>query len=1290
MSFQGPVTEPAGVYAHNYANRMGYGIGSSPGALRVAGQFIDATAETQGLTARAGTWVVRARPDFGTAALSAESTHRRAYAGEVRVGQSNSSLGMTSVPIHVQRINRAMNPILMETALVEFAQDAYRVLGRMAQQIGVDNLGSNTFDPAGPRRAMRLVLNCVVKSKSRGASQTRFPISCNWAGSPEDVGRAMASYFTFTPSRRRGGTVNRSIIIPKGNQFIPRNAQDVISTAHAHNPSLDFADGSDFQFFSVTWAGLIVLKLDRLLMGNGVLVNSLLRSHMCFTGTLNGLSVLGIDIATQTDCLFLSLAIAHHFAQLERRVQTDNLTKSQQTSDLYKTLLDWVQVDSESSRQVWLTRMTHLKTTIYQEGSKHVNGFDLRSLRAGTRDDLYVFVKYCFPEFQVNVVNENFELLETFHAPQPRNDLTVMHLMLRNSHYLPLIRYAIFEPPRLRTTRQPKQDQRVPLYNGVDHRERARRVHHTMQQQARESQRINKMRLGTSPESLQDALEKFNARSPKFLYPSKVHNQINRRVAYFDIETEQRESMADTLRDLDLDAGGDVFNHNYSQIPVMLGWVFVDATDYQLRLEKCEPEDVGEELKKFVDLQPSDVHVYTGYDCICNFWDALYEMDSELLNGLTLYAHNGGRYDFILILRFLLSSPYLHQFQLVSILPKGSGFLTMEVMRIHDRARFTFGDTFFHLSTSLAKLCRDHGPPHQKLEGTVDYDSFRLFQFQKGEAGQVLEKEWTDYLVADILSLAEIYERYRLVLFHKYKIDLTRRIYTAATLSKRIFTSSYYDKDQFPLFTLSSACETFVRESYHGGRCEVFTHRYTEGPVYYYDFTSLYPYEMCKELPYGKERPCTTTLYAIEAGHFFGFVQVQLRSSDLRNPSTLHPPFLAVVAKDSVNSDRSEKLCFPQFENFTTLYCFSEEIKFIMENKLPYEFKTSIDLPAYRFDKGPVLRAFSEDMFERKRVADSKTERQIAKVTVNSGYGFWGMRRLRPSMQVERVEESNCVQLSDQIIQGLFSHIGVHGGVFMGTTVSLADSATIIPTLASAVTAYARMTLYKLMMDILKHGGKLLYCDTDSVITNIRFEDHPAFKDQMGVHLGGLTNELEDWPNQCAEEFIGLAPKMYALRCKEDAEGETKNSFHKAGHKGFRNVEFDQMVQLWEENKPIEETQMQFRFDKNSLFIDPENEKVEYVRETEELLEETLENLPENHQFEGNQTAFASLTRSHVRKRMDRDTLNLVTPKRRRVSPDSVDTRPLIVGEAENHKEHRAHPCRLSHLTYEIKTNEIV
>jgi hypothetical protein len=69
---------------------------------------------------------------------------------------------------------------------------------------------------------------------------------------------------------------------------------------------------------------------------------------------------------------------------------------------------------------------------------------------------------------------------------------------------------------------------------------------------------------------------------------------------------------------------------------------------------------------------------------------------------------------------------------------------------------------------------------------------------------------------------------------------------------------------------------------------------------------------------------------------------------------------------------------------------------------------------------------------------------------------------------------------------------------------------------ASAISSYARMKLWSLLNDIEKKGGKVYMCDTVSVITNLKLNDHDDLMktymwDGCGKDLGALKNEADDY-----------------------------------------------------------------------------------------------------------------------------------------------------------------------------------
>ena len=157
--------------------------------------------------------------------------------------------------------------------------------------------------------------------------------------------------------------------------------------------------------------------------------------------------------------------------------------------------------------------------------------------------------------------------------------------------------------------------------------------------------------------------------------------------------------------------------------------------------------------------------------------------------------------------------------------------------------------------------------------------------------------------------------------------------------------------------------------------------------------------------------------------------------------------------------------------------------------------------------------------------------RQIAKLMLNS---FWGKLAQRPNMpQTEIIKEhKKLIDLfcdekikitGDQLID---ENTCVLSYEFIDVEDSRVGRTS--PAIASFVTSYARLCLFKLMMEIeAERPGRLLYCDTDSAI----FVHKPGDKEiETGDFLGELTDEFaSDYPGFTCYKGFFCGPKSYML-----------------------------------------------------------------------------------------------------------------------------------------------------------------
>jgi hypothetical protein len=112
--------------------------------------------------------------------------------------------------------------------------------------------------------------------------------------------------------------------------------------------------------------------------------------------------------------------------------------------------------------------------------------------------------------------------------------------------------------------------------------------------------------------------------------------------------------------------------------------------------------------------------------------------------------------------------------------------------------------------------------------------------------------ELKTYLSHDVKGLLESMLIFSKQIYDELKIDVTN-CYTGASLAKSCFFKKYYNHKRYPVYTMSDKHDKFIRDGYFGGRVECFNlQEIKDKQIYYYDFTSLYPSEGRRHLPYGK------------------------------------------------------------------------------------------------------------------------------------------------------------------------------------------------------------------------------------------------------------------------------------------------------------------------------------------------------------------------------------------------------------------------------------------------------
>lgn len=556
----------------------------------------------------------------------------------------------------------------------------------------------------------------------------------------------------------------------------------------------------------------------------------------------------------------------------------------------------------------------------------------------------------------------------------------------------------------------------------------------------------------------------------------------------------------------------------------------------------------------------------------------------ETFKDHTFYAHNGGRFDLVFLLRDVLIDNKNVVIQESKLLELHSSIIGMTIL--YKGHKIHFKDSLRMFTVSLKKITKDFQVDSQK--GDIDHRSINRETF-RDKAEEIMK-----YLKNDVRGLLEVLTIFSKIVFEQFKINITS-CYTSASLSKNIYNTCYSyvpeNKKNFRIQRPSKDIEEIIRPTFHGGRCEAFQLGPIDKPQYL-DYTSLYPSVGCLPLPTGKalrvdiDVPIEDFLNNLENCHYgeytMGFVRVMVKGTaeNLNNQKPMHS-----IKKDG-------KLLFPYIENWREESFFSEEIRYGLS--LGYKYKP-IEAVLYR--RMCLMKKMFEDCFKYKQEATENGELAKAamwKIILNSAYGFWGFTpHGKTTLKLYKNSGWQTALSKGIYIQGKQYN---NGHVF-ATVKSDAIPTGVSVGISSAIASYARMKLHQLILELEKIG-KVYYCDTDSVITNVKLSDHPHLMkmfrpDGDGKGLGSLKNELnadkkkklgldiyEDLPFDRAC-IVGC--KMYNLM----ADGEPWSS----KLKGFKDVDstgekisiqesYDNIEKLYK-NETIYQTQMQILGNRN-------------------------------------------------------------------------------------------------------------
>lgn len=368
----------------------------------------------------------------------------------------------------------------------------------------------------------------------------------------------------------------------------------------------------------------------------------------------------------------------------------------------------------------------------------------------------------------------------------------------------------------------------------------------------------------------------------------------------------------------------------------------------------------------------------------------------------------------------------------------------------------------------------------------------------------------------DVLALWDIMNKFRKFVFEIYNINLLD-VFTPASLAMKGFRKTLTEDliNPFILFTKSNKTATgisykvdyekdnFVRNSYFGGRCEVFDFRPHKNQ-YYVDVVSLYPSQMYNHyyplgIPFWSNNH--DEILDCFMGGMLGFAKIEF------TPSNLYYPILPTRI--------DERICFTNVPNQIGTYS-SAEILYAI--KLGYKVKCIKALIFPKKDK--IFKYYISKLFEEKSKSKGG-RRDGAKLGMNGLYGKFGQNPIRKDFQYAfHNTKSEGLDYMDNHKKSIMKYSKTYEKWYC---IHVEEIEVIRPFMniafASFTTSYARIVLHKQMHHLYtKHNILSKYCDTDSVVINST--DYP-FCINKGKQLGNWDIEAK------FRYFQAKAPKSY-------------------------------------------------------------------------------------------------------------------------------------------------------------------
>lgn len=487
--------------------------------------------------------------------------------------------------------------------------------------------------------------------------------------------------------------------------------------------------------------------------------------------------------------------------------------------------------------------------------------------------------------------------------------------------------------------------------------------------------------------------------------------------------------------------------------------------------------------------------------------DAIGTLMSHMLqprySGWHIYAHNGGRFDFLHLLPWLANEGKRRGFGFCAIpAGKSGGIQILDIWRGKSkskRLRWRLLDSIKLIPLALAKACKTFGLPG-KTELPLETHEY--------------SREWEVYNEQDCRALWSVLGRFHTMVEDNLggEVGITTPATAMKTWRRKYLPYKIHRGEDAHEFVFSTYC---------GGRTEVFKREASN--LNYYDINSSYPAVMREPMPSGPaiwwngEPPdCFTRA----SSGYVGFVEADVQLDE-------YIPILPVK--------RDGKLLFPA-GRISGRWDWAE-LSRCREGVVRWG-------KSVWFKASPLLASMVEDLYPYRDPSLPGYDAGLAyvvKILLNSLYGKFGQSPMRRKV----------VPWSEELPESATPVDGTPDSPVWYIDEEV-TAPYIMPQIAAHVTSLARLKLYDHMVAC---GESLAYCDTDSIITSSHLDTTTA--------LGGLKNE---YPGVTFDGTF-LAPKLYMLKGSDGGVKVVAKGIRERTEATFETLRAGGTVSSWELEK---------------------------------------------------------------------------------------------------------------------------